>query len=77
MYVNVCRGVFRTQEITYGRAFLRKSQKIFIVDVRLSSKYASGIICIVEKVCRMSILVLYSQSQLFQSQEIVTDLLAS
>ena len=49
MYVNVCRGVFRTQQIIYVGAFLRKSQKSFIVDVRLGSKYASGVSFIVER----------------------------
>ena len=43
LYVNVCRGVFQTQSNIYGEASLRKSQKGFIVDVRLGSKYASGI----------------------------------
>ena len=75
MYVNVCKGVFRTRYIFYGGAFLRKSQKSFIIDVRLGSKYTSGISFIVEKVCRMSTLVLYSQSQLCQSQKFVIDLL--
>ena len=42
--------------------FLRKSKRNFTIDVRLGSKYASGISFIVEKVCRMSILALYSQS---------------
>ena len=52
--------------------FWENHKKSFIVDVRLSSKYFSGISFIVEKVCRMSILVLYSQSQKF-----VIDLLVS
>ena len=43
MYVNVCRGVFRTQQIIYDAAFLRKLQKGLIVDVRRGSKYPSGI----------------------------------
>ena len=60
MNVNVCRGIFRTQQIIYGGALLRKSQKNFIVDVPVVSKYASGISFIVKKVCRISILVLYS-----------------
>ena len=77
MYVNVCRDVFRILQIIYGGAFLRKSQKNFIVNVRLGSKYASGISFLVEKVCRMSILNLYSQSQLCQSQKFATDLLVS
>ena len=42
--------------------FLRKSKRNFTIDVLLGSKYASGISFIVEKVCRMSILALYSQS---------------
>ena len=67
MYVTICTGVFRTQQIIYSGAFLRKSQKNFNVHVRLGSKYASGISFIVEKVFRMSILVLYSQCQLCQS----------
>ena len=55
MYVNVCRGVFATQQIIYGGAFLRKSQKNFIVDVPLvSAKYASGISFMEEKVCHSS-----------------------
>ena len=69
--------VFRAQQIIYDGAFLRKSQKSFIVDVRLGSKYASGISFIVEKVCRMSILVLHSHSQLCQIQKFVIDLLVS
>ena len=52
--------------------FFEKSLKSFIVYAGLGSKYASGISFIVEKVCRMSILVLYSQSQKF-----VIDLLVS
>ena len=72
MYVNVCRGVFKTQQFIYGGVFLRKSQKSFIANVRLGSKYVCGISFIVENVCRMSILVLYSQSQKF-----VMDLLVS
>ena len=35
MYVKVCRNVFGTKKIIYRGAFLRNSQKIFIVDVRL------------------------------------------
>ena len=34
-YVNVYRGVFRTQSNIYGGASLRKSQKSFIVDAGL------------------------------------------
>ena len=40
--LNICRGVFRAQSNIYGRASLRKSQKSFIVDTRLGSKYVSG-----------------------------------
>ena len=50
--LNVCRGVFRTQSNIYGGASLRKSQKSFIVDARLGSKYVSGIGFTVEKVYR-------------------------
>ena len=38
LHVNVCSGVFRNQSNIYGEDFLRKSQKTFIVDVRLGSK---------------------------------------
>ena len=55
LYVNVCRGVFKTQSNIYGGASLRKSQKSFIVDVLPDSKCASGISFTVEKVYRMSI----------------------
>ena len=54
LYVNVCRGIFRTQSNIYGGASFQKSQKTFIVDIRLRSKYASGIGFTVEKVYRMS-----------------------
>ena len=50
--LNVCGGVFRTQSNIYGGASLRKSQKGFIVDARLGSKYVSGIGFTVEKVYR-------------------------
>ena len=43
LYVNVRRGVFRTKENICDGASLRKSQKNFIVDVRLGSNYASGL----------------------------------
>ena len=43
LYVNVCRGLFRTESNIYGGTSLQKSQKHFIVDVRLGSKYASNI----------------------------------
>ena len=43
LYVNVRRDVFRTQKNIYDRASLWKSQKSFIVDVQLVSKYASGL----------------------------------
>ena len=56
-YVNICRGVFRTQSNIYGRTSLQKTQKSFILDVRLGSKYASGIGFTVEKVYRMPIFV--------------------
>ena len=46
MYVNVCRGVFRTQ----SNIFDGKSQKSFTIDVRLDSKYYSGIGFTAEKV---------------------------
>ena len=55
LYVNVCRGVFRTESNIFGRACLRKSRKSFIVDARLGSKYPSGIGFTVEEVYRMSI----------------------
>ena len=50
--LNVCGGVFRTQSNIYRGASLRKSQKGFIVDARLGSKYVSGIGFTVEKVYR-------------------------
>ena len=53
LYVNVCRGIFRTHLNIYGGASLQKSQRRFIVDIRLRSKYASGIGFAVEKVYRM------------------------
>ena len=52
LYVNVCRGVFRTQSNTNGRASLQKSQKSFIVDAELGSRYISGLGFTVEKVYR-------------------------
>ena len=55
LYLNACRGVFRTYTNIYGGAYLQKSQESFIVDVRLGSKYASSIGFTVEKVYRMSI----------------------
>ena len=64
LYVNVCRGVFRTQSNIYGGSFLQKSQESFIVDVQLGSKYASGIGFTVEKVYRMLIFTWYGQSRL-------------
>ena len=57
LHVNVCRGVFRTQYNIYGGAYQQKSQESFIVDVRLGSKYGSGIAFTVEKVYRMSIFI--------------------
>ena len=50
-----------------GRASLRKLRKSLAEDVRMGSKYASGITFTGEKVYRMSIFVLYSQRQLCQS----------
>ena len=44
--------VFRTQSNIYGGASLRKSQKSFIVNAWLVSKYVSGIGFTVEKVYR-------------------------
>ena len=64
LYVNVCRGVFRTQSNIYGGASLQKSLESFIVDVQLGSKYASGICFTVEKVYRMLIFIWYGQSRL-------------
>ena len=64
LYVNVYRGVFRTQLNIYGGASLEESQESFIVDVRLGSKYASGIGFTVEKLYRMSIFIWYGQSRL-------------
>ena len=43
LYVNICRGIFKTQSNILGGTYLQKSQESFIVDVRLGSKYASGI----------------------------------
>ena len=43
----------------------------------MGSKYASSINFIVEKVCRMLILVFYSQSQLCENQKFAIDLLVS
>ena len=71
MYVE---AYLKPSRLSTVELFLRKSQKSFVVDV---SKYASGISFIVEKVCRMSMLVLYSQSQLCQSQKFVIDILVS
>ena len=56
LYVNACRGIFRTQlNSICCAASLQKSQKSFIVDVRLCSKCAFGVAFTVEKVNRMSI----------------------
>ena len=57
LYVNVCRGVIKTQWNIYAGVSLSKSQESFIVDVQLGSKYASGIGITVEKVYRMSIFI--------------------
>ena len=46
-----------TQSNIHGGASLRKSQESFIVDVRLSSKYTSGVGFKVEKVYKMSIFI--------------------
>ena len=54
-YVNVYRGVFRTQSNIYGGASLRKSQKSFIVDAGLGD--VSGIGFTVEKVYKMPNLI--------------------
>ena len=57
LYVNICRGIFRTQSNIFGGTYLQKSQESFIVDVRLGSKYASGIGLTVGQVYRMSIFI--------------------
>ena len=57
LYINVCSGVFITESSIYGEASSRKSQKSFIVDIRLCSKYTFGIGFTVEKVYKMSIFV--------------------
>ena len=58
LYVNICRGVFRTQSNIYGGTSLQKSQESFIiVDFRLGSKYSSRIGFTVEKVYRISIFI--------------------
>ena len=75
MYVNLCRGVFRTQQITYDGAFFEKSLKSFIVDVRLGSKYASGISFMVEKMLQTFVECQYLSCS--QSQKFVIDLLIS
>ena len=64
MYVNVCRGVFRTQSNIFGGAYLQKSQESFIVDVWLGSKYASLVGFTAEEVYRMPIFIWYGQSRL-------------
>ena len=56
-YVNVYRGVCRTQSNIYNGASLQKLQKNFIVDVALCSKYASGINFTVEKAYKISIFI--------------------
>ena len=56
-YLNICRGVFRTRQNIYGGAYSQKSQKSFIVDAWLGSKYASGIGFTEEKVYRISIFI--------------------
>ena len=57
LYVFVWRGIFRTQSNISHGASLQKSQKSFLADVRLGSKYAFGIGFTVEKVCRMSLFI--------------------
>ena len=64
LYVNVCRGVFRTHSNIYGGASLQKSPESFIVDVRRGSKYVSGIGFTVEKVYRLPTFISYGQSRL-------------
>ena len=75
LYVNVRKGVFRTQCNIRDGASLWKSQKSVIVNVRLGSKYASGISSTAGRVHRMSIFVQHSQSQLWQSKKCVIDFL--
>ena len=67
LYVNVCRGVFKTQSNIYGGDSLQKSRESLIVDVRLGSKYTSGIGFTIEKVYRVSTFIWYGQSQLKKS----------
>ena len=57
-------GCMKTQSKTYNGASLQKSQESSIVDVRLGSKYSSGIGFTVEKVYRMPIFIWYGQSRL-------------
>ena len=54
---------FRTHSSSYGGAPLQNLQESFIVDVRLGSKYASGIGFTIKKLYRMSIFIWYGQSQ--------------
>ena len=54
LYINVCRGIFRTHSNVYGGASLQKSQGRFTVDIQLGCKYVSGIGFKVEKVYRLS-----------------------
>ena len=49
LYLDGCRGVFRTQQNICGWASLQKSQENFAVDFRLASKYVSGIGFTVER----------------------------
>ena len=60
LYVSVWRGVLRSQQNICGAASLRKLQKSLIVDVWMGSNNVSSLTLTVEKVSRMSILVLYS-----------------
>ena len=60
--LNVCWGIFRTQSNIYGGAFLLKSQKRFIVDVRMGSKYISGIGFTVGRFIEVTIYLIQSVS---------------
>ena len=75
-HVNVHRGVFRTKWNIYDGASLWKSQKSYIVDVQLGSKYASGISSTVGKVYRMSIFKECRKSTL-SSKKFVIDFLVT
>ena len=64
LYVNICRGVFRTQSNIYGEASFKTSKKEHYCRCSDGSKYASGIGVTVEKAYRISIFIWYSQSRL-------------